>query len=558
MSVARKGVLLGLGIAGLALYLWPALRAPTVLWSDSRLDLEWARSGAGLWKPIEETGSDAEIHPAKPGYLLFLRAAMKAVPGADEARSIVLVQSLLLWISIAATSLYVGRRKAWGLGIGLYLLLLLFLRLRDSASAVMSEAVSAAGFLALTASLLFPPRRRLAGYLAGGAGAALLFWIRPNVGMVALLLAAASVRSIRGLVYVAASFAAVTLSVWILTRSASGEDSLRGLSHPVIAGAAEYYWLPSLEPGPKGSPKERAAEELRRTAKNWKALLKRGDADARREIIWRCLNAFFGTEYYDARWSPAYRRLTGASRVMAPFLILGAIALLLTRPFDDSLRVWNLVAPLLLLSLLGQNLVFGSHPRYLLPFLPAVFLLALVGASSSTGRSRLVALLLAVPLALLLRVNRGALGWEWGRIESAGVVLRQRLPKASLPMSGPATLHIRIATGNLPTAAEIEVVAEDGRTLPSGRSVEGSQVLSVSLPAELLGENASRPVEISVRSVGGYDPYHFMLFPIVPPPWAAAARRDGSRELSPSTGVTTGSLDLWVHAGSDLPESPVR
>ena len=557
-SAILGGTILCLAIAGLALYLWPALRAPTVLWSDSRVDLEWARSGAGVWKPIVETSSDAKFRPAKPGYLLFLRAAMAVVPGVDDSRSIVLVQSLLLWLSIAAASFHIARRKGWRFGIALYVSLLLFLRLRDSASAVMSEAISAAGLLALTAVLVFPPRRRIMGSLVAGAGVAVLFWIRPNVGMVALLLAAVSVRPMRKLLHVAACFAAISLPVWILTRPAAGQDSMRGLSHPIIAGAAEYFWLPSLGPLPEGSPKERAAEEWRITADSWKALFARHDSDARRELAWRCLNGFFATEYYDARWSAAYRRLTGASRVAAPFAILLAISLLLIRPFEESLGAWNRAAPLLLLALLAQNLVIGSHPRYVLPFLPAVFLLALVAASSMSVKRRWMGVLAALVLAFVVHANRGALSWEWGRIESAGVVLRQRLPRASLPASEPATLHLRIATGNLPSEAAIEILGEDGRVLASSRRTEGSQVLAVSLPQSLLAENASRPVEVSVRSRGNYDPYHFMLFPVVPPPWSTPARRDGSREISPSTGVTTGSFDWWAHSGADLPRAAGR
>jgi hypothetical protein len=546
----RNAALIGLGVAGLVLYLWPAVAAPTVLWSDSRLDLEWARSGSGIWKPIPDTG---EAHVAKAGYLLFLRAAMKAVHGVDEPRSIVVVQTLLLWMSIAGSCFYLGRRTRWEWSIALYLLLIGFLRLRDSASAVMTESISAAGLLPLVLILLFPPWRRPLSYLVAGAGAALLFWIRPNVGAVALLLAAVSARPIRGLIQVGAGFAAIALPVWLVTRPAEGEDSMRGLSHPIIAGAAEYYWLPSIASATKGTPKERAAEEFRITGDSWKALVSRRDIDARRELAWRCLDGFFGAEYYDARWSSFYRRLTEASRLAAPFLVLGAVSILLVLPFRETLRVWNWGAPLLLLSLIAQNLVFGSHPRYVLPFVPAVLLVAVVGASSLTARRGRVAVIVTLALALLVFENRGALAWEWGRLESAGIILRQRLPRASLPASGPATLHLRIATGNLPTEAGIEVLGENGRVLPSGRRTEGSQVLAVSLPPDLLEVNASRPVEIFIRSVGNYDPYHFMLFPIVPPPWSTPATREASQELSPSTGVRMGSLDWWAHPGTDSP-----
>jgi hypothetical protein len=47
VTPARRAILCGLlGAAGLAVYLWPALEAPVVLWSDSHIDLAWAREGA--------------------------------------------------------------------------------------------------------------------------------------------------------------------------------------------------------------------------------------------------------------------------------------------------------------------------------------------------------------------------------------------------------------------------------------------------------------------------------------------------------------------------------
>ena len=62
----------GLAALGLALYLWPALSAPVVRWSDSELDLDWARRGVGIFSPVV-----SPHHPPKPGYILFLRAARR-------------------------------------------------------------------------------------------------------------------------------------------------------------------------------------------------------------------------------------------------------------------------------------------------------------------------------------------------------------------------------------------------------------------------------------------------------------------------------------------------
>jgi hypothetical protein len=120
----RAGVLLLLAASGLLLYLWPALSAPVVLWSDSALDLEWARQGVGIVSAVRPPppGAEQPAHPAKPAYLLFLRAVLAIAPSGYEPRTIVVVQSLLLWLSIAATSLFVARRRGAPLGIAVYLL----------------------------------------------------------------------------------------------------------------------------------------------------------------------------------------------------------------------------------------------------------------------------------------------------------------------------------------------------------------------------------------------------------------------------------------------------
>ena len=536
-------------VLGLGLYLWGALAAPAVVWSDSRLDMEWARSGAGIWKPITDTRGDAALHPAKPGYLLFLRAAGNVVPGAGQARSVILVQSLLLWASLAGTSLYVGRRKGAALGAALLLFLTLFLRLRDAASNVMSEGISAAGFLVLVAVLFCAPRRRGA-YLIAGVGTAALFWIRPNVGLVAFLVGILALRRWREATLLAGGFAAVVLPVWLATRHAAGGGAVRGLAHPVYAATAEYYWLPSLGAWPQGTAREREAEEFRRAAVRWKTLAARRDPDARRELIWRGLWGFFGTEFYDARWSAVYATLTRVSRVASPFAILAAIALLLSRPFAEAEENWNLAAPFLLLLAAAQNLLLGSHPRYILPFLPGIFLLGLAGLRAR-GRwaSLSVALVVALGGAVLLLANRGVLGWEWGRIETAGVKITQPLPRGSLPAHGPATLHLRIASPD-PNSGAGWRLAASGREILSSEGVDKRRpVLSANLPDWLLEENRQRSVDLSLVSKGAYGDTSYLLFPVVPPPWARLAQRDGSSSLSPSTGLRRGSLDWWAHEG---------
>lgn len=533
---------------GLVLYLWPALGAPPVLWSDSVRDMEWAREGIGLWKPPPA----GDLHLAKPGYLLLLRAEMAFAPFLGEARSVVLAQSLLLWLSITGTAIYVGRRAGSWVGVVLYFLLLFFLRLRDAASAVMTESVSAALLLPFAAIVLFRAKTGRQNLLFSGAAAALLFWVRPNVGAIAFALAIlAAAPRLRDVSLVFGSFAALVAAGWLATRDAAGEDPLRGIAYPLFAASAEYYWLPSLGEWPQAaSEKDRGRDTLRLALENWRTFLSRRDSDARRELLWRSLHGIFATEFYDARWSTTYRRLDTLSRLLAPFLIMVTLALLLSFPFPD--RKLCSAAPLLLICLIGQNLLLGSHPRYVLPFLPVLFLLgcvALAALPKATARRRLIPLLIFGGLAAGLFSFPAVLDWEWGQIESSGVRITQPISRGRLPGREPATFHARIAAAALPTTAHLEVRGPKSQLLYSsaGDTSRARPLISFALPQWLLDANRKGGVELEFVAVGEFGPNHFLLFPVIPPPWARLAHREGSPELSPATGTWFGSLDWWAH-----------
>jgi hypothetical protein len=300
--ILRRRILIGLlGAAGLALYLWPAIAAPAVVWSDSEVDLRWAREGIGLSKPFTETERQrAPMHPLKPGYLLYLHLAANAVPGVGETRSSVLVQSLLLWASIALTSLLLARSQGAPAGISAYFLLLTFFPLRDCASAVMSEAISAAAFLPLAAAAIAPPHGRNRAAFVGAALAA-LFWVRPNVGGVAfclVLLGWCLARSFRESLWMAATFLVGLLGVWVALPAFTGSSAKRELQAPLLFGSAEYYWAPAAQPRVPALPKPVEPEPIAtRLRGNWNRLLQSPHADRNREMRWRAAHALFGVEY---------------------------------------------------------------------------------------------------------------------------------------------------------------------------------------------------------------------------------------------------------------------
>jgi hypothetical protein len=145
------------------------------------------------------------------------------------------------------------------------------------------------------------------------------------------------------------------------------------------------------------------------------------------------------------------------------------------------------------------------------------------------------------------------LDWEWGRIEKAGVMIRQRIPIRSLPRKEPATLHVRIAAPGVPSGAHLEIRGPAGAILYSSVRDGARQkpAIVIPLPAAVLEANARSDIALELSSFGSYGEFQYLLFPVIPPPWGARAARDGSRELSPTTGIRSGSLDWWAHAGRD-------
>ncbi len=541
MRRASVGVL---GALGLAVYLWPALSAPVVLWSDSAIDLGWARRGEGIFTPVVSTH-----HPPKPGYILFLRAALAAGPDASAERRIVVLQSLLLWAGIAAAALLVGRRRGPAWGAAVYLALVLMLRWRDASSAVMSEALTAALFLPLVAVLLDPPMRKSRAILLGLA-MSVLFLVRPNAGAAALALGAASLAvhgRARRIGPLLLGFALLGVPVW----SATGVpgDPFRGTAPAFITGSRDYGWTAQAEhPGPEPPP----FAQVRTAWASWKRTPGEPGGDGGRQIVWRALHGPLGTEYYDARWSRFYERMTALSRTIQPLLTLACLATLIAAPRRGPARTEKVLGLLLAAMLVAQGLVLGALPRLALPLLPALLLLGLSAMPGlDTVSRRLAAALVFVLLVAAAAWQRQVLDWEWGRVEAAGIRIVQTIPRGALPEREPAVLHVRIAPLVIPTDAGVDVSYAGATLAPAMRTDFERPYLTVPLPQAVLSANRSGPIEIGVKSRGGFDEEHFLLFPIVPRPWGAAARRDDSAEISPATGVRTGSLDWWSHPGTE-------
>jgi hypothetical protein len=551
----RRVVVILLGTLGLALYLVPAVLAPVVRWGDSEPDLRWAREGIGLWKPLTaEEIRRAPVHSLKPGYLLFLRFASSAIPGNPE-RSIIVVQSLLLWLSIAGGCLRLGKQNGMAVGVAAYLLLLLFLPIRDSASAVMPEAISTAAFLPLCVVAWERPQGTRTVVLTALSVLA-LFWIRPNVGAVAFLLVAlgwtlrTSYREVAG---VAGVFFVGLFSIWAATAPYTGRDTKRGLPDPILIGSVEYNFTPALAPWPGSTGSFFADPRIVRSISNWKQTLAAPLPDRTRDLRWRAFHGILGVDYYDARWSKAYRHLEEASRNWVPLLVVFAVAVSLASVFAQNasdvavgLCAWTLAGVLVF-----HDFLLGSSPRLVLPYLPFFFLLAPRAFRNGRNRTHLLTGALVLSSLWLLARHPEVASWDWGLLESSGATVEQRLAAGVLPHRAPATLHVRVAAPG-PGSADL-ILALNGQVLFQGssESMRKTAFLTIALPSEILLENLRAPFLLRLTSVGRYDSCSYLVFAVVPPLWRESARRLGNPELSPVTDVRSGSLDWWAHEGTD-------
>lgn len=544
---------LAVGLVFAAMHLWVTALAPVVRWSDSNVDLDWASRGEGfLYPPSRGTlVGDATAHTPKPGYLAFLRLCLAVFPS-DPTKGVVLLQSAILSLSFVGTAGFMSIRWGRGAGLGLIAVLFMELRFRDMTSSVMPEALASALLLPLAVAILADLKSwaQMSGW---GVACGVLFLVRPNLGVIAWGLLAAScwVRGRMQVLAVSTAALAVLVVPFIVVAGQTRPGGQGRLSFSILEGSADDLWTAGLKRGDLSGN----TQELAIARRNWARLLRSRGPDTRRQLVWRALHGVIGGDFYDPRWSREYQRADVASRVAWPFAIAAAIGVLIGRLISRTDDLAAILGLLLVSCLIAQSLLIGSLPRYALPALPAVLLLALRAAfrgERTRLRWRLVGSAggsTAVLLAIIAYPSVAS--WEWGKIERGGVRIVQRIARGSLPMSNPATLHIRVAPAGIPSGTRVQVYGPDGALLRCVSHPEGTvATVDIELPEAVRMANQSRPIELSVVSAGTFAPEDFLLFPVVPPPWRMTARRLASADLSPETGIMIGSLDWWAHPGT--------
>jgi hypothetical protein len=540
----RRLVFLFLAACFLGVYLLAAWRAPVVEWVDSRLDFDLASRPLGFLLGTPDTGGP--MHPLKPLYILFLRAAVLAA--AHPGRAVVVAQSILVWISFAGTAMLLGRTRGFAFGTASLAAFFFLLSARDAASAVMPDALATAGLLPLAAVAVFRPPQSPGSTYRAGLAAAGLFFIRQNAGVaiVVLLLAGllGKTRYPRRVLVFAAGFLSLLLPYLAAQRLIHRPEARSGISTGLVTGSLDYEWAPLSQPWPSApSPAALARTELRFAASGWRPLLRWRDPDVRRQWAWRLFHGTMGGDYYDARWSRAYRRMDEISRIGRPIATLAAISFIVAGLFFRWSRRAAGAGVLLIALLTAQNLVTGSLPRFGLPYLAALWMLGLACAGRrSVGPAALVFVL----LGFFVVHSPQILDREWGLIEKSGAVVRQTIPRGALAR-GRDRIRVRIGSLIARTSAELSVLDDRGRVLFRSREnphPERPEIV-VPIPEDLRVRNLQAPIELAFVGGSGFTPVDFYVFPVIPPPWSAPARREGSRELSPGTGIESGSLDWW-------------
>ncbi len=545
LARGAKVALVLFGGSGLFVYLWAAMRGPVVLWSDSRIDLALAREHLGFLGGRSYRDVGGWGHAVKPGYVFFLSLCTSLFR--DPIRPSLVAQSLFLFAAIVLVAIFVAAKRGSWRGAAFFAAALGMLSFRDSASAVMSEALATAGFLLIAAGIALGRSDSIRRLLLCGAAIAALFFVRPNVGAAAAGLAFLGIRSPRirrPAVWgaLAAGFFALWIPVELARRAHAAEPVRSGVSSAVLTGSLDYLWPAVVPRWPaEATPAATAQAELRLAAVRWSEMWPPSTPEIRRQWIWRAFHALLGIDYYDAGWSRAYWRIDEASKIARPFLVLLAVAWIVCAFRRPETRRFAFLGTVLILMLVAQSLLVGSLPRYGLPFLAPLLLFAALSAS----RKFIATLLVAAALVVLVALRPGVLDREWGRIEKSGVVVRQEIPRDGFDRR--SLLHVRIGSLTGPTSAGLTVEDDRGHSLFSSRANPHpeSPVIVVPLPADLVARNRREPVELRFVAGTGFDETNFYVFPVVPRPWGAAARREGSGVLSPATGVISGGLDWW-------------
>jgi len=516
----------------------------------------WQKTGK-----LEDHPSGA--HLTKPGYLAYLRVtAPSAGESPAENRRFLFLNALWICLGLGLGAWALSRVRSVWIAAGFLAYGLLHTSLRDSADYFASEPLSAGAGLAFLASLIALRKPRAAAWGLIGAGAALLYLLRPNLGALCFALAAALVlaRPFPKRTALAALLSGAAIAVVLLVGLAAvtrqGMRPLRSdTSKALLWGTADYYWGPDLGPWPQGSAPDRTRIELERTGDRWRGLLKSlpRSSDAIRSLTWRATHLLLSSEQLPPRWSArSWVLLDAASRQLWwCAAILGACAAVAAAIGGRGEWRW---APVLILgALIAQALAFGSDPRLALPLIP-LLALSLAAALPLVRWSRWSvagAALTALLFLAALRLVPDSANSDFALVRGPGRVIEQVIPGAKVPDWESVVFHARLLE---PEGLRIGwEVSANGRVVAT-KAADGAPsraFLTFALSRPELSEIRRTGLVLRIRTTGDASSGDaYVYYPIAPGVLDGVSRVDGDERLPSlwSSGIR-GGIPIWWHAG---------
>ena len=553
----------GLLVAAGVLYVATAASAPRTS-TYGRWDLEILRrwGATGILAPLP----DLPDHLLKPGYIAYLRAIGGARP-AYPVRRLCTVNALLAIAVFSLLAIALGKARRHRAAVVAAGFFLLYSPLRDCVDDLSSELPAAAGFVACLALLVLALERRPRLFPLIGALAAAVALVRPNVGELAVVIAAVvaweSSPGWRRPVLLAASFLAVTALAAAVGRARDVSLSPFSVeaSTPLLWGAADYYWKPDVGPWPTGATTAEKSRAERRVARRiWETKLRRWSPDDRRALLWKLGHAVFAADQLPPRWQfHSYVTYDKAIRrwwwVAAILLFSGTAAVAV-----GGRGPWRLAPALVAAAVVLQGLVFGADPRFALPLIPAWFVVVLI-ALPETRMTRSAIASAAVAAAGCLALIAAApdvTNSDYAVVRGPEPLSFTVPARAFSGVGERATLHVRFL--------ELSQKFNRGLTIESGGRGIGAYApeparpyppfVSAVVDGSLL-ENARRSgLSVDLRPGGPADG-DFFYFPVVAPPWGEPATLRGNATLESGFGGTTsGGIPFWVHDGIESSVSP--
>ena len=553
---------LALLVFGVLLFIGAIRADPGV--ATGRADFEvlrqWVATGA-----LSDNADDPS-HLTKTGYLLYLRAALPhAGAEAWENRRFLLLNAGWIFLGVAAAAIALGRRFGPLASLVFLLGILACPPIRDCADHVTSEPVAIGLSLLVAAALVLAPTgtlwpRMLLGVAAGG-----IALLRPNTGLVLLLVAIITAgqgpKRATSILATLGGFALCLGMSWTLARATSlpGRPG-GGLSRVILWGTADYYWKPDVGGWPVGAtPQETSRLQMAKAKQRWSAFFLDQNGTRRRSLLWRLGHGLLSAEELPPRWpSAAYAAADRLARkwwwaVAAG--IVGAAAGVAIAGRNE----WRFAPAAILAACLGQSLLLGADPRLDLPFLPLILLgLAAAWPTARPDRGGIAAVFLGAAAVVLLCIRvPDVAAFDFARIQGPRHRIEQTLPATAFPSAGAAIVHFRLLQ-EPPLALGFSVFG-NGELLVR-RAPGDPSPWPASFRAKLGQSGTDRArqqgLDLRIEIEGPESADAFVYYPVAPPALGGRSSIDGQRAIPSGFGGTTeGGLPVWITPDTSEPRA---